>query len=653
VAILFLGLAWSARPSQANENLESLTLEQLMAIEVTSVSKRPQRVIDTPAAIFVLTRDDIRRSGHTSVPELLRMVPGASVGRLMPKAWSVGIRGDEAQFSRMLLVLVDGRPAYTTSFNGTFWDELEMPLEDIERIEVIRGPGASVWGANAVHGVINIVRRRPEDAPSAYASATVGTEDRLLTSLGHAGAIGDGLRYRVSTRYVNRDGFVTRNDGSDRRDGYRNGMGSFRADLDLGENATLTLQGDGYLGDQSGAASRALDTVGSAIRSFETYGVQGGNALAHYEYRHSEFAATEVQLLLDKRTRDLPVVKDRRTHYDAELRNRFRIGDRHRFNWGVGARHVYERMSSTLNFIATPEQQDEAIYNLYLQDEYAAIESTLHFTLGSKFEWNTYTGWEVQPTARFLWAPFERHQFWGAVSRAVRIPSRSDRGEYLLAPVYTAAGPVAFRGTEDHDSEVVVEYDLGYRLQPTPEINVDLTAFTRRTQNFQAYVPSAAQPLILELRDVAERRSIGAEASIRWQPVDSWNLVLNWTHARIDHSRGRFSLSGRDSTPHHQLGVFSYLELPGNLELDLLFDYHGRFGTNDTPTISSEFYAYTRHDARLAWRPTERIEISLVGQNLLDDRHREGKDYFEAMGATGFFTSEVQRAGFVQLAVSY
>jgi iron complex outermembrane recepter protein len=253
--------------AEANAELEALSLEELMNIQVTSVSKRPQKVIQTPAAISVITREDIRRSGHTNIPDLLRMVPGASVGRYTPKSWAVGIRGDEAQFSRMLLVLVDGRAAYTTAFNGTFWDEIDMPLEDIERIEVIRGPGAAVWGANAVHGVINIIRRKPEDSES-FASVTHGTEERLITSLGHTGKVGEAFDFRVSSRYVNRDGFADRASNGNQRDGMRNGIGAFRGDLALGEDKTLTLQGDWYAGDRTSPRGRSLDTVSPTFQTF-------------------------------------------------------------------------------------------------------------------------------------------------------------------------------------------------------------------------------------------------------------------------------------------------------------------------------------------------------------------------------------------------
>jgi iron complex outermembrane recepter protein len=644
VTALLLGGA-SLAYAEANAELEALSLEELMNIQVTSVSKRPQKVIQTPAAISVITREDIRRSGHTNIPDLLRMVPGASVGRYTPKSWAVGIRGDEAQFSRMLLVLVDGRAAFTTAFNGTFWDELDMPMEDIERIEVIRGPGASVWGANAVHGVINIIRRRPEDSES-YATGIWGSEDRI-GSFGYTGNVGEGFNFRASSRYVWRDGFAGRTSNETQRDGMRNLATTFRGDLAIAEDKTLTLQGDWYGGSRTGPHGRNLTTTTPYFQTFETTSVRGGNLLTRLELRHSETATTELQLYFDDRLHDLLTVSDDRQIYDFELRSRLRLGTRNDFNWGAGARHISERIGGTLNFFATPEKQDEAIYNFYMQNEFSAIPNVLSLTAGSKFEWNTYTGWEVQPTVRALWAPLEHQQFWAAVSRAVRIPSRQDIGEYFNSPAYIAplGIPFAFQGTEDHTSEVVVEYDLGWRWQASETLNLDVTAFVQRTQNFQVFVPNATVPTILNQNDISERSSAGAEAQVRWRPVDYWNLVLNYTRIHIDHSGNFFSLSGDHSSPESQVGVFSYLDLPGNFELDLMYYYHGPFGTNDNTSVSTEFNGYHKADVRLGWHPTERLELSIVGQNLLDHRHREGLDFFEGSQAlTGQPPSEVERA---------
>jgi len=630
-----------ARADSASD-VNSLSLEELMAIEVTSVSKRPQRLIDTPAAIFVITQEDIRRSGHTSIADMLRMVPGLSMGQANPYSWHVGIRGDEFQFSRGLLVLVDGRATYTTSFNGTFWDTVDMAPEDIDRIEVIRGTGASVWGANAVHGVINIIRKAPEDTQNAGVSVLAGNEERLTTSLRYAGST-DKVKYRFSGRLVDRDAFRARNDTVDQHDDFRQLVTSLRTDIELGPRDLLTLQGDRYSGERGGQFRRDFDTTGSnSLVSFETSPSYGGNAMMRWERRHSESTVSEVQAFWDYRYLDYVLVEDRRLHFDGEFRNRFQWGERQLVNWGFGHRHVKERLANTLNFMATPEKQDEAFYNFFAQDEIKASDS-VRLTFGSKVEWNTYTGWEVQPTARALWNASEGQQVWGGVSRAVRVPSRLDRGEYVIAPAYVFNLPVQFRGSESFDSEVVTEYDLGYRLQASSTLFLDLTGFARRTQNFQVYigVPPGPFATTYELRDSGERRDVGAEASVRWQPVERWKLTFGASRINLDSSRGAFTRSARKSSPPVSWSVLSYLDLPGNVELDAGYYYHGRLYDRFNTFLGSRMSGYYRLDLRLAWRPVERLELSVVGQNLLDRNHTEGSDLFQ----NAFYTTNLEDSG--------
>jgi len=640
LALCVPSLALASEPS---EPYVDQSLEDLLSIEITSISKRPQKVSDVAAAVFVITRDDIRRSGHSSIPEVLRLVPGMNVGRPTPKTWNIGIRGDESAFSRMLLVLLDGRPVYATSFNGTFWEEVNVPLDDVERIEVIRGPGASVWGANAVHGVINIIRKRPDQMQS-FVTTSFGSEDRNVTSFGYGGAT-DRLNYRLSGHYFSRDAFRARDDSVDQHDDQRGGSFATRTDLKLSERDTLVLQGDWYAHERGAQVRRDLDTTGTnVLRSFETTSWSGGNALLRFERRYSETATAELQVYLDRAYRDVSIGRDLRRHYDLELRHRF-AWNGHMLNWGAGARRMHERPAGTLNFILTPAGQEEATYNFFVQDELDLVPDTLRMTLGSKVEWNTFTGWEIQPTARMLWHLSDHQQLWAAVSRAVRTPARFDRGEYAINPVYVFNTPVRVRGTSDFASEVILSTDVGYRLRPFADLWVDLTGFTARTQNFTVFVPADA-PLFLgqQLTNRGERSSIGAEASVRWQPRANWRLLFGWSHIHIRHSGGFYATGGTRSAPPHQLSLLSQLDLPGNLELDLAVYYHGRFGKRFSPVLGEEFDAYTRHDIRLGWRPTPQLELSLIGQNLLDRLHREGIDYFEGDPlVTGLPQSSVQR----------
>ena len=647
-----------ARAEAARNQAESL--DDILSTVVVSVSKRPQKVADTPAAIFVITQEDIRRSGMTSIPELLRMVPGAGVAHPTPKGFNVGIRGDESQFARGLLVLVDGRAVYTTAFNGTFWDEVDMPLEDIDHIEVIRGPGGSVWGANAVHGVINIIRKSSEDTQGSFASVAGGEEERLLTSFRHGGTLGSAA-YRVSGRYVNRDSFTARDDSGEQHDGYRQGVSSFRMDLRPQQGDLFTLQGDWYMGDRESQTRRDLDTTGNNfLQSFENNPVRGGNALMRFERQHSETSASELQVYADYRFRDIVLVTDKRMITDVEFRNRFQFGERQTLNWGFGTRHIQERLGSTLNFIVEPEKQDEAIHNIFLQDEIKLLDKLIA-TVGSKFEYNTYTGWEVQPTARLLYRISDQQQAWAAVSRAVRIPSRGvNTGEYQIIPASIANTPFKFQGIgEDFDAEILVETELGYRIQPRPNLYFDLVGFVNRMQNWEGsrQLPPNIGPISLtqQLDDFSERSAVGAEATLRWNPLDIWKLAFTWSHIHISSSQPDvFSFSGEDSSPPHILTAQSYLDLPGDFELDFGIYYHGRKGNQFNVVLNDKSNAYTRHDVRLAWHPSDRIEVSVVGQNLLDRVHRESADFFEgSVLATGQPQSSVDRSVYGKVTVSF
>jgi iron complex outermembrane recepter protein len=647
-----------ARAEAARNQAESL--DDILSTVVVSVSKRPQKIADTPAAIFVITQEDIRRSGMTSIPELLRMVPGAGVGQPTAKSFNVGIRGDESQFARGLLILVDGRAAYTTAFNGTFWDEVDMPLEDIDHIEVIRGPGGSVWGANAVHGVINIIRKAPEDTQGTFVSAAHGNEARLLTSFRTGGTTGNAA-YRFSGRYVNRDSFRDRADTKEQHDGYRNGVSSFRMDLRPQQGDLFTMQGDFYTGDRNAQTRRDLNpAMGTFLQSFETNPVRGGNGLMRFERQHSETSVSEVQMYLDYRFRDIAIVEDKRMIADVEFRNRFQWGDRQTVNWGFGTRHIKERLDGSLNFIVEPDKQDEAIHNVFVQDE-IKLADKLIATIGSKFEYNTYTGWEVQPTARLLFRFSDEQQAWAAVSRAVRIPSRGvNTGEYQIIPAYIGPTPFKFMGIgEDFDAEILIETELGYRIQPRPSLYFDLVGFVNRMQNWEGArgLPPTIGNISLtqQLDDFSERSAVGAEATLRWNPMDFWKLAFTWSHIHISSSQPDvFSFSGEDSSPPHILTAQSYLDLPGDFELDFGVYYHGRKGNNFNAVLGDKLNSYTRHDVRLAWRPSDRFEVSLVGQNLLDRLHREGADFFEgSMLATGQPQSSVERSVYAKVSWSF
>jgi iron complex outermembrane recepter protein len=649
---LVAGLAAPARADDAQKDLTDIGFEELMQIQITSVAKKPQRLVDTAAAVFVLTQDDIRRSGHMSVPELLRMVPGVNVAHSTASGWQVGIRGDQEKFSRSLLPLIDGRSIYTPAFSGTYWDAYEIPLEDIERIEVIRGPGASVWGSNAVQGVINIIRKSTAESQESSGSIAVGDEERLLASLSHTFALSDWARLRMGGRYINRDGHPARVRNFDRPDDYSQGTLHFRLDLDSSERDELTLQGDWQGGMRGGGFRVDSDTTGNNFTQAAVhYDVRGGNAMFKWRRTFSESASMDAQLYWDTTRRDLPIANEQRSSYDSELRFRFSPLARHDVSAGAGARHQRDRWESTVNLMVLPEKNEEAIYNGFLQDEIAILPDALTFTLGSKFEWNTYTGWEVQPTARFLYHLTNHQQIWGAVARASRIPSRSDR-EIAATPLILLGIPSRFSGSPDADSEFVVEYDLGYRAQPMSTLQIDLAAFYRETENFKTFVgipgsistAGIAVPAVTS--NAGELQALGVEVSVRWQPFDRWRLLMNWSHENLSGNELPVnSQGGVLSAPHHQFDVISQWTLPYDLALDLAFYYNG----NMIGIGGTEYSSYRRHDARIAWTPRPDFELAVVGQNLLDHEHHEALDFFEIDAWAGFGDGSVPRSVYIQL----
>ena len=632
--------------------VDDLTLEELLEIEVTSASKKPQRIGQVPAAIYVITQEDIRRSGQTSIPELLRMVPGVNVRKSTVSGWHVGIRGDQDKFSRTLLPLVDGRSVYTSTFSGTYWDFQEIPLEDIERIEVIRGPGASIWGSNAVQGVINIIRKPAAQDEGSRVSVLHGNEEHLTTSFAHSGSLGRALDFRASGRYVNRDASKGR-DGSHAVDDYRLGTLQLRADLAATERDTVTLQGDWVGSELGGRFRRDLDTTGNNFFvEAASYGVRGGNSMLKWHHQISERASTDAQLYWDTSTRDLPLYREIRSSWDLELRNRIELG-RHDLNWGVGGRRQGDRWNDSLNLVVEPDEQAEAIYHSFAQDD-IAVTDALKLTFGTRLEWNTYTGWEVQPSARFFYAPQPRHQFWGSLARAVRIPARSDR-EITVVPEYVFGLPISFAGDQDFDSEVVVELDLGYRLQPAENLQLDLTAFARDTENFKVY--EGVVPFIVFMDVIVpayntnrgEAQAIGAEASIRWEVRDWWRLALNYSHCNISSNTPLNTQGAELSAPHHLIVLQHQLSLPGAVEVGVTSYYSTR--VRDIGGLESP--SYMRHDARIAWQPTPRLELAVVGQNLFNPLHFEARDFFEVEGFTGRPDSAVQRSIFGEIRAQF
>lgn len=624
----------SAHAGTDDFDLASTSLEDLLNIEVTSVTKTATRVVEAPSAVFVITSEDIRRSGYTTVPELLQMVPGVNVARFSASQWAVSVRSENSIFGNDMLVMIDGRSVYTPLFGGTYWDIQNVPLEDIERIEVIRGPGSSVWGANAVSGVINIIRRRPGDAGN-YVSVAAGDELRLLTNFRGDRQAGP-VKLKVSGSYRNQDDSYSSTRG-DAGDPWRQGLLSFMMDWEASPKDVVSLQGDWYKGDfrqfsREDTAASIGTGIGAIERSREN-STRGGNMLFRWTHEFSETTSTEVKLYWDRRTRNGPTLREDRYTYDAEAQANFMLGRIHAFTVGGGARLMRDDLDNSLNFTFTPTSNDEAIYNAFIQDEITVIPGELSVTLGSKFEWNTYTGWEVQPSVRAMWTPHQKHQLWAAISRSVRTPTRAEREmDMLVVTVIPPGFPVALFGNPDHDSEKMIAYEAGYRTQPHERLSLDIASFFYFWENEVDFTRTT--PTTLMFNNRGHTHKYGVEVSSVWQPLD-W-MRFNGTYS--------FFRTGRENTtnaaPTHKFQLRSHLDLPGNLEFDSALNYYGRTRSQDG-LLGTRIDTRWNLDLRLGWHPTDYLELSLVGQNLLHAEVEETTHFFHS---TASGPQEIERA---------
>jgi len=589
--------------SQSPEALKRLSIEQLMNLQVTSVSKRPERLSQTASAIQVITHDDIRRSGASSLPEVLRLATNLQVAQVDSRQWAISARGFNSTTANKLLVLIDGRTVYTPLFSGVFWDVQEVPLTDIDRIEVISGPGATLWGANAVNGVINVITRDAKDTQGLLLSGGGGTEQRGFGTVRYGGALGSGVRYRIYGRGFGRDATALPN-GQDAADDWHLGQGGVHVDWDASNASRVTLQGDLY-GGRIGQPS-AGDIA-----------VSGGNAMAKWSRTISETSDLAAQLYYDRTHRDIPGTfgEDLDT-YDVDLQHRARLGARHDVVWGLGYRLINDRVvnSSALAFL--PSHIARQWFTGFVQDEIALVPNKLHVALGTKIEHNDYTGFEIQPSGRVNWGLSPAGTFWAAVSRALRTPSRIDREFFAPGqPPYFLAGGPGFHSEEE------LAYELGYRHQ-RGALALSVATFYSRyygLRSLEQANPPAASPVVIGNGQDGE--SYGAELAVDYWLTRRWRLRTGYTELRIhiwpkpgstDTSRG----ATESQSPDRQFFLHSSVDLPAQLRLDAGFRAIDDIANRQVP-------AYAELNAKLTWQPTPQLDLSLVGQNLLHRRHAE------------------------------
>jgi iron complex outermembrane receptor protein len=597
-------------------DLKKLSIEELMEIDVTSVSRRSERLNQAAAAIIVITQEEIRRSGVTSLPEALRLVNSLQVARQTQRDWAITARGFNLTTANKMLVLIDGRSVYTPLFSGVFWDVQDTLLEDVERIEVIRGPGATLWGANAVNGVINIITKSAADTQGGLVAAGAGDEERGFGGVRWGGSVGKG-HYRVYGKYFDRDSLVLA-DGSNAHDDMKMGQGGFRADWKASQADSFTVQGDAYRG-----------TIGETLR--DDTDVDGGNLLGRWSRATSEHSGLELQVYWDRTHRRIPdLFEEHLDILDLDFQHRLPLAERHDLVWGFGYRLHQDEVGNSPLVGFFPEHRSFSLASLFAQDEISLLGDRLDVIVGTKVEHNDSTGFEVQPSLHAAWKPNDRRTLWGAVSRAVRTPTRIDEDVIFFGP----GGIHLIEGSRDFESEELLAWELGYRIQPNPELLLDLAAFYNVYDDLRSQErPSGALPIVLLNGLNAE--TWGAELRMNAQPRPGFRLQA--AYARLEK---RFSLDpgSRDplrglaegNDPEDRFTLRSSFDLPANLELDAWARYIGEL---PEPRVDG----YTEMDLRLGWKPVEALELSLIGRNLLRSSHEE-------FGPASPFREEVERS---------
>ncbi|CAN7326744.1 TonB-dependent receptor [Phenylobacterium sp. LjRoot225] len=589
----------------AATDFSSLSIDELANIDVSSVSKADQPLSEAAAAIFVITHDDIIRSGAKRLPDMLRLAPNLQVAQVTAASFAITARGFNGTAAGKLLVLIDGRSIYTPFLSGVFWDMHDVPSETIERIEVISGPGATLWGANAVNGVINIITRNSKDTQGGVLNVSGGRRERRA-SLQYGATLGEALTYRLYAQTADHDHNVTAS-GLNARDGWRQSQAGFRIDWAPGRDL-LTLQGDVYDGSQQ------------QVRG-NTQVVTGHNLTARWTRQLDQGASLQVQAYYDYFERRKPGVYGDFLHtYDLEVQHSFSLGAAHDIVWGGGYRRTEDRFPIVPDNISqpgviqffSPESRSLDFANLFAQDT-IALSPALKLTVGLKLEHEPYSGLEPLPSARLSWKASETTLFWAAVSRAVRAPTRFDRDFYQRGPQDILP--------ESFQPEELVAYELGYRGQPTARSSLSVSAFYNVYDKLRTFERPGGRGRPVLIGNGMEGETYGIEAWGAYQVRDWWRLSAgaNWMRKDLrfkPDSSGVGGLQTAGNDPKYQASIRSSMALPKGGSLDLQLRRVGSLPAPASP-------AYTELNGRVGWALTDSLELSITGFNLLHDHHPE------------------------------
>lgn len=627
-----------ASGGDSGRGLLDMSLEELLNVEVSSVSKKVEKQADAAAAVYVLTTEDIRRSGCTSLPDVLRTVPGLQVAQVNAHSWAVTSRGFNGEYAAKLLVLIDGRSVYTPLFSGVYWNVTDLPSDDIEQIEVVRGPGATLWGANAVNGVINIITKNSKETQGAKLSAAGGAQERGLISGWFGRRLGTTGSFRVSAKYHNRGPAAMASGMPATPDGWDLFRGAYRVDWTPTKRDALCVTGDLYQGKFDMAYNAPRFETPYVKLLLKDSPMSGCSILSRWTRQYSEQSQSALQVYYDYYQRNELVINERRRTLDANYQHSFSPAAAIGVVAGFGYRRTTDAVDSTDFAWLTTQRRVDNVFSAFVQGDYS-WRNLARVTVGTKIEHNDYSGLEVQPNVRVMVHPARKHTLWAAISRALRTPSRADHTVRIVAsviPPLSLSNPgalplaVIWSGDASMVSEKLIAYETGYRLMPTDQISLDLTAFYNdykdlRAGTFQTPEPVGLPPKYVALPVTANNklagRTIGFESAFDWMPARTVRFTGSYSYFDLQTYAGSDLLQGvlnggEGSAPRHQISLRSRLDPTDRIECDLGVRYVSQlsaFGIG----------SYTELDGRIGYDLMSSLALTVVGRNLLAPRHVE------------------------------
>jgi iron complex outermembrane receptor protein len=621
------------------DKLKQLSLEELSQTSIALTSKKEKNLEQVASAAYVITQEDIRRSGATSLPELLRGVPGLNVAQVDANQWAVSARGFSGLFSNKMLVMIDGRSIYDPLFAGVYWSDHDLILPDVKKIEIIRGPGATLWGANAVNGVINIVTKSSKETQGTLLQAGIGDYENNIVGLRYGGKLTENGSYRIFAKYRQHDDFVNLDDDSAHDAATKKQLG-FRVDLATSENDQLFIKGEINKQDQD--ITRRDSSGGMTEPAFDNVDTQSGYLQADWQHRVSvdeQFKLGLSYFYLDKK---YDFLEQKKNTFELDLQHEMSLKEGFDLIWGASYRYVTDDLSDHFS----PTKRNTQLFGAFIQADLSYFDDFLLVNLGSKLEHNDFTGYEIQPSAHALLDFSPQHKVWGAVSRAVRTPSRSN-SDFDLDINGGPGVTINVQGSDDVDAEELIAYEAGYRFIPSDRFKFEVAAYYNEYDKIETHDTLSPEfgmsGVTIPVVDGnnAEGDTYGIELSAEWQVMDKWRIQPSYTWSKCDlnytGNSTDFEIKA-GSSPEHQFALHSYMSLPLDTEFDLHWYYVDGESDIDVPS-------YHRMNVRLGWQPNKHLEFSVVGRNLLDSEHIEAK--LEQDG--GIISSQIERSIYAQV----